>query len=352
MMSAQAAHAEAEESWFVAFGPNDVRTLSLEQLDDAYRLDVINEETLVCSTTMNNWVPLGVVVGSDAAEPQAVAQPVMAQSGHGGQQLFGRAPYEPPAYSPATYAAAPAYTQQSYAPTSVMPTSMAPAVYDIGPAIQYRYPTRRSWWGAPMVLLAFCAVAFGAFRLGAASQLAGSIGMKPQFAALTERVLGAPGIDTLEGVQAFINRLSTEYRLDDIQVLGDRLAGVSAIVGGNATNTTKQPVVAAIPESDPPAAAVEAPKTEPVATEAAMDINSLPRAEADAPAAAAAAAPVLASARVQRVAPPQPEEPKVTPGVLDTNAMRAALERSKKKAKKKDRFAKAAQFDPMNSTVE
>lgn len=351
-MSAQTAHAEVEESWFVAFGPNDVRTLSLEQLDDAYRLDVINEETLVCSTTMNNWVPLGVVVGSDAAEQQpAVVHPAVVQpaAGHGGQQLFGRAPYEAPAYSAPAYSQ-PSYTQQSYAPASAMPTSMAPAVYDVGPAIQYRYPTRRSWWGAPMVFLAFCAVAFGAFRLGAASQLAGSIGMKPQFAALTQRVLGAPGIDTLEGVQAFIDRISKEYRLDEVQMLGDRLAGVSAIVG-------TAPAVAPTPVA--PAAAVVAaptPKTEPVAAEAAaVDINSLPRVEAEpaaAPAVAAPAAAVLSNTRARVVAQPEPEEPKVTPGVLDTNAMRAALERSKKKAKKKDRFAKAAQFDPMNSTVE
>jgi hypothetical protein len=351
MMSAQTAHAEVEESWFVAFGPNDVRTLSLEQLDDAYRLDVINEETLVCSTTMNNWVPLGVVVGSDAAEPQPVAQPAVVQVSHGGQALFGRAPYQAPAYSAPAYSQ-PSYTQHSYAPASAMPTSMAPAVYDVGPAIAYRDPTRRSRWGAPMVFLAFCAVAFGAFRLGAASQLAGSIGMKPQFAALTERVLGAPGIDTLEGVQAFIDRISKEYRLDEVQVLGDRLAGVSAIVG---TAPVVVPAVAATPT--PAAVAVAAPQNaEPVAAEAAaVDINSLPRAEVEAPAAPAAAAapaPVLANTRVQRAAVPQEEEPKVTPGVLDTNAMRAALERSKKKAKKKDRYAKAAQFDPMNSTVE
>jgi hypothetical protein len=340
MMSAQAAHAEVEESWFVAFGPNDVRTLSLDQLDDAYRLDVINDETLVCSTTMNKWVPLGVVVGSDAAAAPA-AQPLLV---HGSDQLFGRAPYQAPAYAPPTSATV------SYAPSSsasLMPTSMAPAVYDVGPAIEYRYPTRSSRWGGPLMFLAFCALGFAAFRLGALSHVAGSVGMKPQFAAITERVLGAPGIETLEGVQRFIDRISNEYRLDEIQVLGDRLAGVSAIVG--------TAPAAAPPTSVAPAAAVAQPsKTEPVAAEAAaLDINSLPRAEAEPAAAPAQAAPaVLSSTRSRAAAPVEPEEPKVTPGVLDTNAMRAALERSKKKSKKKDRYAKAAAFDPMNSTVE
>ncbi|HEX2879551.1 MAG TPA: hypothetical protein VHO25_08435, partial [Polyangiaceae bacterium] len=224
MMSAQAAHAEAEESWFVAFGPNDVRTLSLDQLDDAYRLDVINDETLVCSTTMNKWVPLGVVVGSDAAAAPVVQPSVT----HGNDQLFGRAPYQQPAYSPPTYAT-PSYSPAGSA--SLMPNSMAPAVYDVGPAIEYRYPTRSSRWGGPLMFLAFCALGFAAFRLGALSHVAGSVGMKQKFAAMTERVLGAPGIETLEGVQLFIDRIGKEYRLDEIQVLGDRLAEVSAIVG-------------------------------------------------------------------------------------------------------------------------
>jgi hypothetical protein len=344
MMSAQGAHAEAEESWFVAFGPNDVRTLSLDQLDDAYRLDVINDETLVCSTTMNKWVPLGVVVGSDAPAP------ALTSASYGSSDaLFGRTPYQQPAYS------APSYPPTSYAPatssTSVMPHSMAPAVYDVGPAIQYQYPTgRSSRWGGVLMFLAFCSLGFAAFRLGAVSHLAGSVGMKQQLAAMTQRVLGTPGIETLEGVQLFIDRVSKEYRLDEIQVLGERLVGVSAIVGAApATAPATPPVPAAVTAAEPAKAA-------PAATEAAaLDINSLPRAEteqATAPAAVPAAA-ALSNTRPRAVATPvEPEEPKVTPGVLDTNAMRAALERSKKKAKKKDRYSKAAQFDPMNSTVE
>lgn len=341
MMSAHAAHAEVEDSWFVAFGPNDVRTLSLEQLDDAYRLDVINDETLVCSTTMNNWVPLGVVVGSDAPAP-VVPQVAQASSISSGDQLFGRAAYVPPAYSPASY---PPAAYSAVAPTSLMPTSMAPAVYDVGPAIQYQYPTGRSRWVGPLMFLTLCAVAFGAFRLGAASQMAGAIGMKPQFAALTQRVLGAPGIETLEGVQVFIDRISKEYRLDEIQVMGDRLAGVSAVLAPS--KPSEPAVVPAVPVAAP--AAVAAAPSEPAAS--AIDINSLPRAETEA--AAAPAPAVLSNTHASRATTPvAPEEPKVTPGVLDTNAMRAALERSKKKSKKKDRFSKAAAFDPMNSTVE
>jgi hypothetical protein len=297
-------------------------------LDDAYRLDVINDETLVCSTTMNKWVPLGVVVGSDAPAPVQPAVPVQPTGTHGGQQLFGRAPYEAPAYSAPSFGA-PALATAPYAPpsaASLMPNSMAPAVYDVGPAIAYRYPTRSSRWGAPLMFLAFCALGFAAFRLGAVSQLAGSVGMKQQFAAMTQRVLGTPGIETLEGVQLFIDRISKEYRLDEIQVLGDRLAGVSAIVGAApaAPPTTVAPTPAAV-------AAAQPPKTEPAATEpAALDINSLPHAEAEkaAPAEAEPAAAVLSNTRPRAAAAPIEPEPKVTPGVLDTNAMRAALERS------------------------
>jgi hypothetical protein len=84
----------------------------------------------------------------------------------------------------------------------------------------------------------------------------------------------------------------------------------------------------------------------------AVAIDSLPRAESESAAPVLANAPAAAPRVVVRQVEPSEPEPKSTPGVLDTTAMREALERSKKKSRKKDRYAKAAQFDPMNSTVE
>jgi len=58
-----------DEPWHVQMGPGDVRQLSLEQLDDFYRLDVINERTIVWQTGMSQWLPLGAVAGIEAPVP-------------------------------------------------------------------------------------------------------------------------------------------------------------------------------------------------------------------------------------------------------------------------------------------
>lgn len=53
---------EEEEIWHTQLGPGDVRQLSLEQLDDFFRLGVISEQTFLWKKGMSEWKRLSTVL--------------------------------------------------------------------------------------------------------------------------------------------------------------------------------------------------------------------------------------------------------------------------------------------------
>lgn len=58
-----------EEAWHVAVAPDDVKVVSLEQLDDMFRLSLVDAETRVWQPGMSEWVTLGEVAGLEEAPP-------------------------------------------------------------------------------------------------------------------------------------------------------------------------------------------------------------------------------------------------------------------------------------------
>src|SRR5262249_14192587 len=67
-----------EEVWHVAIAWDDIKTMTLDQLDDAFRLDVIAADTPVWKEGMSGWQPLSVVAGmddDDEAEEATVMRP-------------------------------------------------------------------------------------------------------------------------------------------------------------------------------------------------------------------------------------------------------------------------------------
>lgn len=54
---------EPEDTWYVQIAPGQVKSVTLEQLDDYYRYDVINEQTLLWKSGMSQWLPLATVAG-------------------------------------------------------------------------------------------------------------------------------------------------------------------------------------------------------------------------------------------------------------------------------------------------
>jgi|GEM_PF-2226799 len=65
--------AAEEDEWQVRMGPGDVRRVSLEQLDDFYRLGVIDGQTLVWQAGMSSWAKLAELIGE---EPEDAAEDV------------------------------------------------------------------------------------------------------------------------------------------------------------------------------------------------------------------------------------------------------------------------------------
>ena len=69
-----------EDTWYAAVEPGNVKQLTLEQLDDYFRCDIINEQTPIWKEGMTQWLPLGTVAGLDApvrapTRPAPVAKP-------------------------------------------------------------------------------------------------------------------------------------------------------------------------------------------------------------------------------------------------------------------------------------
>src|SRR6185295_454 len=61
-----------DELWHVRMSPNEVKQLTLEQLDDLFRLDIIEADTLIWQPGMTEWLPLSVVAGLGEEDPEPV----------------------------------------------------------------------------------------------------------------------------------------------------------------------------------------------------------------------------------------------------------------------------------------
>ncbi|WP_437590952.1 DUF4339 domain-containing protein [Sorangium sp. So ce1000] len=61
---------DRESLWHVAIAPDDIKVLTLEKLDDLFRLDVIDETTKIWRPGMAAWQPLGVVAGIEPTPPE------------------------------------------------------------------------------------------------------------------------------------------------------------------------------------------------------------------------------------------------------------------------------------------
>ena len=64
-----------DELWHVRISADEVKTLTLEQIDDLYRLDVIDADTQLWQDGMDEWLPLRVVAGLDEEEVVSVSVP-------------------------------------------------------------------------------------------------------------------------------------------------------------------------------------------------------------------------------------------------------------------------------------
>jgi len=143
----------SEDVWFVAVSSDDIKQMSVDQLDEAFRLGLISAQTAVWTEGMEAWAPLGEVAdldsdesSSEASEPAFSASPFSApaavesaasQRGHEQDVHEQRAheqswhnPFDAPA-APAAFAAVSQHSH-SHAP-SIGPSSFAPVTASYAP---------------------------------------------------------------------------------------------------------------------------------------------------------------------------------------------------------------------------
>ncbi len=143
--SAEDRGSASEDVWFVAVSSDDIKQMTIDQLDEAFRLGVISAQTAVWTEGMEAWAPLGEVADLDgddsAGETEAIAEaPPAAPSlssesapNHRRTNPGWHNPFDPPGAVPASNGMggsasmfsepAPAHNSVSMGPSSFAPVT-------------------------------------------------------------------------------------------------------------------------------------------------------------------------------------------------------------------------------------
>lgn len=144
----------SEEMWHVQIEPGEVKHLTLEQLDDMFRLELISGDTLVWQPGMEKALPLSIVAGIDddeeevsevmEIEPELIPEPAYsprsvapASSGYRASTAVSAWPTAP-ASAPAPVSA---YPSVAPAPASARPSAVSPALASTYPSTAPAYPS-------------------------------------------------------------------------------------------------------------------------------------------------------------------------------------------------------------------
>src|SRR6185436_7463095 len=136
-MVARTASLSEEDIWHVQVSDGDIPIVSLEQLDDLFRLDLIDDNVNDWQPGMPNWQPLKVIAGMDEDELKQVP-PVS----------------RPPPAPPKRMAAPDPFASTAWAPApSFAPASFAPVTSNLSTEPIYRYPTSSGSFGKVALVL-------------------------------------------------------------------------------------------------------------------------------------------------------------------------------------------------------
>lgn len=281
-----------EDSFYVQLAEDEVKLMSLDQLDTAYRLDIVEDSTLVWQPGYAEWVPLAVLIGEDSAQdhyslapslPAPLPAPApVAQSNYPAHSSFpaqpsyqaqsGFAPSLPPQ---ANYAAATA-TAPSYIPSptpSIAPLSGPSAVphslsavassYSYIPELPEPAPKTSPWYARTLIAAAALMALGVAHRQGAGYELAAGMDGSSADKAWAARV-GEPAADTPYGLNRWLGQLEKTYALDQ---LSETKAVSESPAVAPAPTTTPEPVAAA---AEPSSADTKAPAKAPEPQAAAV----------------------------------------------------------------------------------
>lgn len=141
------------DKWHVQIAPDEVKLLSLEQLDDLYRLSIVDSETQVWQAGMSEWQPLRVIAGLDEPPPVpkrappkpptrtvVMPPPALNQTQPMRPSVRPAAP-APHAATASVRPAAPAARPVSLAPASFYPDPIQPTPSAYNQPVAYSAPT-------------------------------------------------------------------------------------------------------------------------------------------------------------------------------------------------------------------
>ncbi|HEY4158359.1 MAG TPA: hypothetical protein VGM29_09685 [Polyangiaceae bacterium] len=316
--------------WHVAFSTEDVRVWSLDQLNDAFRFDVVTAATLVQKHGSQGWQRLGVMAGIEpdgtpadtaAPSPQAVAR-ALREAGIAAQgSIPAPAPtsYAPPPFAPAPASFAPA-PFSTIAETSAL--TSAPS----------RRPRPMGGWLLAAAVLGFFPVLYRNDLLLAAAQRAGR---ESQYLSLEKQYLGGPAYGTPRQLDGqFPTPPATASTADSSALVPSPSSGASP-APASGTPKPSAPAVSAAPAVGATPAAAHAVSLDalPVETPQSAAAVSHPAAASVARAPSnpvRAASPSPEERPAKRAAPPPPKEE------VPTDPLKAAIFTAvKKEAQKK-----------------
>lgn len=188
----------ADDIYYVLVAPEEVKQMSLDLLADAYRLDVIDDSTLVWQPGFTEWLPLSALLGPE-------------------DEHVSIAPSMPPAYNGGYAPAAPVYREApapafNFGSLKPLDDSLAPSAdWSILP----QQPKTSPWYGRSLIALGAMGAAFALYRGGALESgpegpSAGSL------LASVESKVGAPGVDTAQGLDRWLTKLEDTHGLNSL----------------------------------------------------------------------------------------------------------------------------------------
>ncbi len=379
----------ADEAWHVAVAQDDVKVVSLEQLDDMFRLSLVDSETKVWQPGMSEWVPLGVIAGLEE-------QPAPPKRTHPKPPSPRSAPPPPRPASVAPPASVRSVPPASFYAEPPRPVSYAAPVPSMAPIASVRplvvshhpYPMPQSGgsFGRFIVGLALVAgVSVSLYRNDVLRDAAHSLHQDGLYAKL-EAKLGGPSFGTLREVELSANSSEAAATLSlpsmtsnttpTPTAAGATLATAvpaptpkSADAHGAASNGSQPPVVsleslgtekagAASAKSDPKAsvAGAAAPLAKPAPESRVSSFANAPIAKSAPVAKAPAAAPEPKPEKAAPVEKPAPvaskPESEMTPRERLNAEIARAMQTSPASAKKSKPATTglkgSGEYDPLN----
>jgi GYF domain 2 len=313
-----------DEAWHVAVAPDDVKVVSLDQLDDMFRLSIVDSDTKVWQPGMSEWVPLGVIAGLDenpAPPTRTYPKPPSPRSAPPAPRPASLAPPS------ASFYAEPLRPVSYTAPLPPIPymapiASVRPLVVTHNP---YPMPQSGGRFGRFIVGLALVAgVGITLYRNDVLRDAAHLVHQDGLYAQL-EHKFGGPAFGTLRAVEQSANgeaaaALTLPNTSSDAEPT--KAAGESAVLANVATMPTPKPAEAVrAGTGSPPVVSLESLgtekgaagglKTEPKATPIAPVTRAVAPSFVSTP--VAKAAPIAKAAPVAKAAPPEPKAVKAAP---------------------------------------